>query len=650
MRSQVAVAIQVLFVALASLFVAGTTWSEPGRVLSEQKISDTQGNFPATLQREDEFGGSVVSLGDLDGPGPSVVAVAAGATGDDDGGGNRGAAYILFLDSAGSVLSYQKISDTEGNFTATLENADDFGAAVAYLGDLDGAGPSVAALAIGAAADDDGGTNRGAVYVLFLDSTGSVLTHQKISDTEGNFTGTLDNADEFGGALAGLGDLDGPGPSAAALAVGVTGDDDGGLSRGAVYVLLLDSSGSVLSHQKISDTESNFTGTLENIDDFGSSVAHLGDLDGAGPSAATLAVGAIGDDDGGPDRGAVWLLYLDGAGQVLSHKKISQTQGNFTQQLDNLDEFGNSVTLLGDLDGAGPSPVAMAVGTIGDDDGGSGHGAVYVLLLDDSENVLSYQKISSTEGNFTGPLSPGDEFGGAVAGVGDLDGGGPSALTLVVGCTFDDDGGEDHGAVYVLLLEGDPTTAVQLSDFDGTLLREGVLLSWRFPEPFRAQVLSASVQRSASVEGPFATIATGLQPARSMTYLDAQARRHEPLWYRLDLTMEDGTRELTNVIQVDANPSEREMLELSAFDPGPGQSVALVYRVANRTSHVRLSIFDVQGRLGRAYHERMLEPGQYVRAWDRLSTSGARTARGVYVIRLQAGDLVETQKLTLLHE
>ncbi|UCE03030.1 MAG: hypothetical protein JSW67_02210, partial [Candidatus Latescibacterota bacterium] len=394
MRSRTA-AFQVLFVVLAILFAAGATQSEPGRVHSEQKISDTEGNFTAILQIEDEFGGSTVSLGDLDGAGPSVVAVAVGATGDDDGGGNRGAVYILFLDASGNVISYQKISDTEGGFTGTLENFEDFGTSVAYLGDLDGAGPSVAALAIGAAADDDGGANRGAVYVLFLNSSGSVLSYQKISDTEGSFTGTLDNADEFGGALASLGDLDGPGPSAAALAVGVTGDDDGGLRRGAVYVLLLDSSGQVLSHQKISSTESNFTGTIDDIDDFGSSVAHMGDLDGAGPSVATLAVGAVGDDDGGPDRGAVWLLYLDSTGQVLSHKKISQTQGNFTQQLDNLDEFGNSLANLGDLDGSGSSPVAMAVGTIGDDDGGSGHGAVYVLFLDDSGNVLSHQKISS---------------------------------------------------------------------------------------------------------------------------------------------------------------------------------------------------------------------------------------------------------------
>jgi hypothetical protein len=40
---------------------------------------------------------------------------------------------------------------------------------------------------------------------------GWVLSHQKVSDTEGNFTGTLDDSDRFGRGLARLGDLNGDG-------------------------------------------------------------------------------------------------------------------------------------------------------------------------------------------------------------------------------------------------------------------------------------------------------------------------------------------------------------------------------------------------------------------------------------------------------
>jgi len=70
--------------------------------------------------------------------------------------------------------------------------------------------------------------------------------------------------------------------------------------------------GWVLSHQKISDTEGGFTGILDNGDWFGGSVASLGDLDGDG--VGDLAVGAVRDDDGGEDRGAVWVLFVDGVG------------------------------------------------------------------------------------------------------------------------------------------------------------------------------------------------------------------------------------------------------------------------------------------------------------------------------------------------
>src|SRR5262245_51607937 len=115
------------------------------------------------------------------------------------------ASVLLFFSSGwsqtGTVVTKQKVSDLEGGFLEPLGNADEFGGAVAYLGDLDGAGPSVGAVAIGAIGDDDGGSSRGAVYILFLNDSGSVLSYQKISDTVGGFAEPLANADEFGSSL-----------------------------------------------------------------------------------------------------------------------------------------------------------------------------------------------------------------------------------------------------------------------------------------------------------------------------------------------------------------------------------------------------------------------------------------------------------------
>jgi hypothetical protein len=430
--------------------------AQPGWVLSQQKISDTEGGFTGILDDYDKFGVTVSSLGDLDGDGVGDLAV--GAWLDDDGGNppvaDRGALWVLFLNTDGTVDSHQKISDTQGGFAGILRDSDWFGAAATYLGDLDGDGAGD--LAVGADGDDDGGTNRGAVWVLFLNTDGTVKSQQKISDTEGGFTGILDDGDLFGWAVASLGDLDGDGVGD--LAVGAEGDDDGGDNRGAVWVLFLNSDGTVKADQKISDIEGGFTGILDDGDYFGNSAAALGDLDGGG--VGDLAVGAVVDDDGGTSRGAVWVLFLNTDGTVKSHQKISDTEGGFTGILDDWDRFGESVTSLGDVDGDGVGD--LAVGTNCDDDGGNARGAVWVLFLNTDGTVKSHRKISDTEGGFTGTLDDEDWFGGTVASLGDLDGDGLG--DLAVGAYGDDDGGSSHGAVWVLFLDAVPACP---GDIDG---------------------------------------------------------------------------------------------------------------------------------------------------------------------------------------
>ena len=273
-----------------------------GTVKAEQKISNTQGNLTATLNDSDQLGSALINLGDLDGDGVNDIAV--GAYGDDDGGTDRGAVYILFLNANGTVKAEQKISSTQGGLTATLDDNDEMGFSMAALGDVDGDG--VADLAVDSRLDDDGGANRGAVYILFLNANGTVKAEQKISNTQGNLTATLDDNDQFGGSLAGPGDLDVDGT--ADIAVGAWNDDDGGANRGAVYVLFLNPNGTVKAEQKISNTQGNLTATLDNSDQFGTSLASIGDLDGDGTPG--VAIAAKGDDDGGTDRGAVYILNL----------------------------------------------------------------------------------------------------------------------------------------------------------------------------------------------------------------------------------------------------------------------------------------------------------------------------------------------------
>jgi len=112
-----------------------------------------------------------------------------------------------------------------GEFADDPGNAK-FGWAVASVGDINGDGSMD--VAVGAPLDS---------MTYFGDT--------KISSTSGDLMGRMGDADRFGFALAGVGDLNGD--DIPDLAVGAPGDDE----QGVVWILFLRLDGSVMSHLKV---------------------------------------------------------------------------------------------------------------------------------------------------------------------------------------------------------------------------------------------------------------------------------------------------------------------------------------------------------------------------------------------------------------
>ena len=78
-------------------------------------------DWPEPGNEQDFFGLSVASIGDLNGDG--VLDVLVGAAGDDDGGSDRGAVYVLFISFAGTASSTTTSTTTSVTMTIVTTTA-----------------------------------------------------------------------------------------------------------------------------------------------------------------------------------------------------------------------------------------------------------------------------------------------------------------------------------------------------------------------------------------------------------------------------------------------------------------------------------------------------------------------------------------------
>jgi len=323
----------------------------------------------------DRFGADLHWLGPLSPGGAPFLAVGAP---DRTTSGTSGSVFMLEMTTSGTVQADHEIADGLGGFpSSSLSGLVQFGHAVGSPGDLDGDG--IPELAVGAPLDDQGGSDRGSVWILFLDSSG----HVKATPAPVHITSTtagVADGDRFGNSVEGLGDLDGPGPSVAALAVGSPGD--GASGEGSVTILFLDAAGAVLSDTTIDAASGDLpAGNPIAGANFGWRIAQIGDVDQDG--RGELAVGAPNEIPPSPGtQGTVWLLFLDAAGDVTRSEFLPEIGSAFDAAVASGDGFGFPGG-VGDLDGNGIDEIAIGApwdrNVLFDREG-----AVHVVFLDEA--------------------------------------------------------------------------------------------------------------------------------------------------------------------------------------------------------------------------------------------------------------------------
>jgi len=409
-----------------------------------------------------QLGNVVASAGDVNGDGFADLIIGAKNANNPvpggPGGANQGAAYVVFGNATGTAPTGPSgLTGANGFGLNGVANNDQTGISVG-AGDFNADG--FADLIIGAPLADSGGSDRGAVYVVFGKASGFSPQHT----LDGNF---LNGSNGF--FFTGVNDLDGAGIDVAA-AGDMNGDgfEDFVLSAELADPNQLENAGSVFvvfGQSSFSPTQSlsslgtgGFRLNGAAAGDSLSAVASAGDVNGdgfddliVGASDADLAVAS--------NNGAAYIVFGKASGfaaaSTLDGMFLNGTNG-FAIKGPAITEghFGNSVSGGGDFNGDGIADLIVSQDPSSSGSASLGLAKTFVVFGSPaigSTGIFDLGSLNGTNGGAVEAINSFDGLGSddnSVSSAGDVNGDGFD--DLIVGAQFSGPAGTRAGASYVV--------------------------------------------------------------------------------------------------------------------------------------------------------------------------------------------------------
>ena len=205
----------------------------------------------------------------------------------------------------------------------------------------------------------------------------------EIGDVESRLMGEwISVGSQFGGAVAGIGDLNDDGNED--VAVGAPGGGPGG--EGALWILFMNERGRVDSSAQIDATRLD---GLASGDRFGESIAVINK--GSPDQPSFLAIGAPGTDSMGDmneDTGALWMMSIDFSGMPIAPIQINEDAAGFEFELTESEEWGSSIAFIKQDGQSGE--VSLLVGAPGSEDTFEDPGNAGILTMTQEGGVINY--------------------------------------------------------------------------------------------------------------------------------------------------------------------------------------------------------------------------------------------------------------------